>query len=92
VSGSYNAYPDVAINVWSGCYSGSWQDDVSTLVAQNASVIVSGPYYITQQNGAPSTPHFTWDQVSSTISGSPVAELDVRNAFALTLPYRCSSS
>jgi hypothetical protein len=64
VSGSYNAYPDVAINVWSGCYSGSWQEDVSTLVAQNASVIVSGPFYITQQNGAPSTPHFMWDQVS----------------------------
>jgi len=70
VSGSYNAYPDVAINVWSGCYSGSWQDDVSTLVAQNASVIVSGPFYITQQNGAPSTPHFMWDQVSADLSDS----------------------
>lgn len=26
----------------------------------------AGPFYITQQNGAPSTPHFTWDQMYGT--------------------------
>jgi hypothetical protein len=45
---------------------GNWQDDVSTFTKQNASVIVSGPFYITQQNGAPNTPHFNWDQMYST--------------------------
>ncbi len=63
VTSSYANYPDVTLLVWSGCYSGNWQDDVSAFVSQNVSVVVSGPFYITQQNGAPDTPHFTWDQV-----------------------------
>ena len=42
------------------------QDDVHKFTAQNGSVIVSGAYYITQQNGAPSTPHFTWQDMYST--------------------------
>lgn len=63
---SYSDYPDVTLDVWSGCYSGNWQNDVSTLTSQNMSVIVSGPFYVTQQNGAPSTPHFTWQQMYGT--------------------------
>ena len=63
VTQSYNNYPDVTLTVWSGCYSGDWQSDVSQFTYQNSSVVVSGPFYITQQNGAPTTPHFTWDQV-----------------------------
>jgi hexosaminidase len=52
-------YADVTLNVWTGCYSGRWQDDVAAFTAKNGSVVVSGPYYITQQNGRPDTPHFT---------------------------------
>jgi hexosaminidase len=63
---SYAAYPDVTFDVWTGCYSGNWQDDVATFTSQNASVVVSGPFYITQQNGAPTTPHFTWQQMYGT--------------------------
>lgn len=63
---SYNDYPDVTFDVWTGCYSGNWQDDVATFTSQNASVVVSGPFYITQQNGEPTTPHFTWQQMYST--------------------------
>lgn len=65
-SQSYSAYPDVTILVWSGVYSGSWQDDVAAFTAQNASVIVSGPFYVTVQNGAPATPYFTWQQMYAT--------------------------
>ena len=57
---TYANYPDVTINVWSGCYSGNWQDDTGQLTNAGMHVIVSGPFYITQQNGAPTTPHFTW--------------------------------
>lgn len=63
---NYTAYPDVSLDVWSGCYSGNWQEDVSSLTAQNMSVVVSGPFYITQQNGSPTTPHFTWQQMYRT--------------------------
>ena len=59
-------YADVTLNVWTGCYSGNWQDDVSAFVARNGSVVVSGPFYITQQNGSPKTPHFTWQQMYAT--------------------------
>lgn len=45
--------------LWTGCYSGRWQDDVAAFTATNGSVVVSGPFYITQQNGRPDTPHFT---------------------------------
>jgi hexosaminidase len=73
-------YPDVALNVWTGCYSGNWQDDVSSFTAQNGSVVVSGPYYITQMNGAPTTPHFTWQQMYSTdlanFTGNSTAALE----------------
>ena len=59
-------YSDVVLNVWTGCYSGSWQEDVASFTARNGSVIVSGPFYITQQDGSPSTPHFTWQQMYAT--------------------------
>jgi hexosaminidase len=51
-------YSDVTLNVWTGCYSGSWQADVGRFTAQNGSVVVSGPYYITANQ--PGAPHFTW--------------------------------
>lgn len=57
---TYADYPDVTINVWSGCYSGSWQADVSSLTTAGANVVVSGPYYITQRNDNAAAPHFTW--------------------------------
>ena len=63
---TYNDYPDVTFDVWTGCYSGNWQDDVATFTSQNATVVVSGPFYITQQNGSPDTPHFTWQQMYMT--------------------------
>ena len=56
-------YADVTLDVWSGCYSGNWQNDVAAFTAEGGDVIVSGPFYITQQNGAPATPHFTWQQM-----------------------------
>ena len=59
-------YADVTLDVWSGCYSGVWQDDVARFTAEGGKVIVSGPFYITQQNGAPETPHFTWEQMYAT--------------------------
>lgn len=62
---TYNDYPDVTINVWSGCYSGSWQEDVSSLTNGNMSVVVSGPFYITQLNDSPKAPHFTWRDMYS---------------------------
>lgn len=65
-SQSYADYADVTVLVWSGCYSGSWQDGVATFTSQNASTIVAGPFYVTVQNGAPSTPHFTWEQMYAT--------------------------
>ena len=87
---SYNDYPDVTLNIWTGCYSGNWQDDAAQLVKQHASVIVSGPFYITQQNGAPNTPHFTW-QVGGLL---PVTTFDraVAHAFAIhTRRHHCPS-
>jgi hypothetical protein len=65
-SNNYNDYPDVTLDVWAGCYSGDWQADVASFTQQNMSVIISGPFYITQQNGAPTTPHFTWQQMYMT--------------------------
>jgi hexosaminidase len=59
-------YPDVTLNVWTGCYSGNWAHDVADFTALNGTVVVSGPFYITQQNGAPGTPHFTWQQMHQT--------------------------
>ena len=62
-----NDFSDVVLDVWTGCYSGSWQSDVADFTAQGGKVIVSGPFYITQltqQNGA--TPHFTWQQMYAT--------------------------
>jgi hexosaminidase len=63
---SYSDYPDFVFDVWTGCYSGNWQDDVATFTSQNASVVVSGPFYVTQQNGSPTTPHFTWQEMYMT--------------------------
>lgn len=63
---SYSAYPDVTLDVWSGCYSGNWQNDAAAFTSQNMSIVVSGPFYITQQNGSPDTPHFTWEQMYMT--------------------------
>ena len=63
---SYSDYPDVTFDVWTGCYSGVWQDDTRDFIKANASVVISGPFYITQQNGdTPDhmTPHFTWQQM-----------------------------
>jgi hexosaminidase len=54
-------YSDVTLNVWTGCYSGSWQDDVQRFTTQNGSVVVSGPYYITANQ--PGAPHFTWQDM-----------------------------
>ena len=52
---TYNDYPNVVFDVWSGCYSGVWQDDVGEFTKQNASVIVSGPFYITGK--------FSWEDM-----------------------------
>jgi hexosaminidase len=54
-------YSDVTLNVWTGCYSGSWQDDVSRFTRLNGSVVVSGPYYITANQ--PGAPHFDWKEM-----------------------------
>ena len=57
-------YADVTLNVWTGCYSGSWQDDVAKFTKEGGSVVVSGPFYITAaQSGAP---HFTWQDMYRT--------------------------
>ena len=48
-------YSDVTLNVWTGCYSGDWQADVARFVKENGTVVVSGPFYITDA----AAPHFT---------------------------------
>ena len=47
------------LNVWTGCYQGSWQADVARFTRENGTVVVSGPYYITTS----AAPHFTWEQM-----------------------------
>lgn len=42
-----------ALDVWAGTYSGSWQDDTGSITAMGSPVVVSGPFYITELNGAP---------------------------------------
>jgi hypothetical protein len=64
-------YADVTLNVWTGCYSGSWQDDVARFTAQNGSVVVSGPYYITANQ--PGAPHFDWKQMSVFGGDAPIS-------------------
>lgn len=59
-------YPDVTLNVWTGCYSGDWQRDVGRFTGENGTVVVSGPYYITNS----ATPHFTWEQMYSVDLGN----------------------
>ena len=54
-------YSDVTLNVWTGCYSGSWQDDVSRFTEEGGNVVVSGPFYITEAQ--PGAPHFTWQDM-----------------------------
>jgi len=61
-------YSDVTLNVWTGCYSGHWEDDVSAFTRQNGSVVVSGAYYITSNQ--PGAPHFTWQQMYQTDLGN----------------------
>lgn len=61
IAANYSAYPDVTLEVWTGCYSGSWQDDVSALTAAGAHVVLAGPYYITHD-----PQHFTWQDMYST--------------------------
>ena len=55
-------YPDVTLNIWTGCYQGNWQEDAARFVAEGGAVVVSGPYYITTS----ATPHFTWTQMYET--------------------------
>lgn len=57
-------YSDVTLNVWTGCYSGDWQSDVSKFTAENGTVVVSGPFYITANQ--PGAPHFSWQQMYAT--------------------------
>jgi hexosaminidase len=52
-------YQDVTLNVWTGCYQGSWQADVARLTQEGGAVVVSGPFYITTS----AAPHFTWQQM-----------------------------
>lgn len=57
-------YADTTLNVWSGCYQGNWQDDVAAYTAEGGAVVVSGPFYIT--NEQPGAPHFDWRQMYAT--------------------------
>lgn len=57
-------YSDVTLNVWTGCYSGDWQSDVSKFTGENGTVVVSGPFYITSNQ--PGAPHFSWQQMYAT--------------------------
>ena len=61
-------YSDVTLNVWTGCYSGSWQADVARFTAEGGDVVVSGPFYVTSNQ--PGAPHFTWQQMYATDLGN----------------------
>ena len=58
----------VTLDVWSGFYSGSWQDDVAHAVRLNATVILSGPFYVTgtERSRSYQRRHNTWETMYST--------------------------
>lgn len=63
-NGSAPGTLDVALEVWSGTFGGDWQADVASLTATGAPVVVSGPFYITQLNGASAGwPYHTWQSM-----------------------------
>lgn len=69
VDGAFpNNYTDdrIILDVWSGFYSGSWQDDVGSLAKKNASIIVSGPFYVSATDRSSDYPHRTWEQMYET--------------------------
>jgi N-acetyl-beta-hexosaminidase len=62
--GVYSGAPDdVILAVWTGFYGGNWQDDVAALVARNASLIVSGPFYVSATDRSESYPHNSWEKM-----------------------------
>lgn len=63
---TYAAYPDVLLNVWVGFATGSWQDTLMQLTAQNASVLLSGPFYLVDCRRADFEPSPTWAQMYDT--------------------------
>jgi hypothetical protein len=58
--GNYTGGDDVILDVWTGFYSGSWQDDVGYFARKNASIIVSGPFYVSATDRSPTYPHNSW--------------------------------
>jgi len=58
---SYNDYPDVTLSIWAGWAPNkrSWQDAASYYTSNNASVILTGPWYINSRMS--SYPDSTWD-------------------------------
>lgn len=81
-----DAFPDtyasdnVIVDVWTGFYSGNWQDDVGALAAKNASIIVSGPFYVSATDRSSDYPHQSWHQMYATdlsnFTGATPALLD----------------
>lgn len=76
----------VILDVWSGFYSGSWQSDVAQAVnaSVNASVVVSGPYYVTgTERSINYHYHNTWEVMYAqdlwnfTSNGDPQAQARV---------------
>ena len=56
------------LDVWSGFYKGSWEEDAAKALAANASVIISGPFYVT---GSERSPHYqqqhrSWEHMYAT--------------------------
>ena len=60
------ASDDVILDVWTGFYGGNWQDDVGALAKKNASIIVSGPFYVSATDRSADYPHQTWQQMYAT--------------------------
>jgi hypothetical protein len=58
----------ITLDVWSGFYSGSWQDDVARAVAANATVILSGPFYVTgaERSATYQQHQATWENMYAT--------------------------
>ena len=61
-------YPDDSVVnfVWTGFYGGNWQDDVGALAQRNASIVVSGPFYVSATDRSHDYPHNTWQQMYAT--------------------------
>ena len=61
--GPYTGGDDIILDVWTGFYGGDWQEDVGSLAQKNASIIVSGPFYVSATDRSSDYPHNSWEKM-----------------------------